>query len=107
MENPLLPTTFVIEEIQDPSASEHNRRQHERAERNREWLQTHGEELLPRARGKFLAIAGQEAYVADTPEETWAWIRSAHSDDNGAFVQWVRSEQEPRIYANRRVLAAV
>jgi hypothetical protein len=57
--------------------------------------------LLPRAYGKFLAVAGQEAFLADTPEEAWALARAAHPDDDGAFSRYVRPPGGPRIYANR------
>jgi hypothetical protein len=38
---------------------------------------------LPRALGKHLAVAGAEAFIADTPQEAWAMAR------------------RPKIYANR------
>jgi hypothetical protein len=52
-------------------------------------------------------VAGQEAFIADTPEEAWAWARTNHPEDNGAFVQYVIPEKGPRIYANRRKEASI
>lgn len=49
-----------------------------------------------------MAVAGQEAFIADTHEEAWAKARAAHPDDDGAISQYVRFARGPRIYANRR-----
>ena len=54
----------------------------------------------PQARGKFLAVVGQQAFVAETPEEAWALAKAAHPEDDGAISQYVRPEQGPRIYAH-------
>jgi hypothetical protein len=91
-----------ILEITDPAERARNLARHERALRNSEWLQAHWQDLLPAARGKFVAVAGQEGFVADSPEEAWAWARAAHPEDDGAMVQYVRATTGPRIYAYRR-----
>ena len=62
---------FVIEEVTDPVEIARHRAQHERTRRNSDWLQSHWADLLPQARGKFVAVAGQEAFIADTAEEAW------------------------------------
>ena len=87
-----------IQEVADPVEIARCRAQHQRARRNTEWLRAHWADLLPQARGRFLAIAGEEAFLADTPEQAWAWTESAHPEDDGAFVQYVRPQQGPRIY---------
>ncbi len=71
----------------------------QRARLNRDWLEAHWSELLPSARGKFLAVAGQRAFVADTPEVAWKMAEAAFPNDDGAFVQYVRSLEGPRFYA--------
>lgn len=98
----LLFTQFTIEEVNDPVESARFRGAHDQGIRNSRWLECHGAELLPRALGKFIAVAGQEAFVADTPEEAWAWARQKHPEDRGAFVEYVRPEKGPRMYGNRR-----
>jgi hypothetical protein len=70
--------------------------------RNNAWLQAHWAAVLPQARGKFLAVAGQEAFIAPTPEEAWAWVDATHPADDGAIVQYVCPETGPRIYASQR-----
>jgi hypothetical protein len=92
---------FTLEEVIDPAEIARFRAQHERHKRNLEWLESHWADLLPHARGRFLAVAGEEAFVADAPEEAWARARAAHPEDNGAFSQYVFKEGGPRIYDNR------
>jgi hypothetical protein len=92
---------FIIEEITDPAEVARAKAQHERYKRNSDWLQAHWADLLPQARGKFLVVAGQEAFLADTPDQAWAWAERVHPEDHGALVQYVRTYQGPRIYANR------
>lgn len=95
---------LVLEEVTDPDEIERSRKQSECHRRNVDWLQSHWEDVLPQARGKFLVVAGQEAHIADTPNEAWRWAEANHPDDNGAFVRYVRKEKGPRIYASRRLL---
>jgi hypothetical protein len=92
---------FTIEAVGDPAEIARFHAQDERARRNSEWLQSHWAELLPGARGRFLAVAGQEAFLADTPDEAWALARAAHPEDDGVIEQYVRPERGPRLYANR------
>jgi hypothetical protein len=48
---------FSIEEVSNPDDIARARAQDERHRRNSDWLQTHWAEVLPQARGKFLAVA--------------------------------------------------
>lgn len=91
-----------LQEITDPEEIVRSRSQSASARRNSDWLQAHWHELLPGAVGKFLAVAGQEAYLADSPTEAWALARSAHPDDDGVLCQYVRLDRGPRFYAHRR-----
>jgi hypothetical protein len=101
------PPRFGIEEVNDPSAIARCRAQDEWARRNSDWLQAHWPDLLPHARGRFVAVAGQEAFVADTPEDAWAQARVAHPEDEGALCQYVFPEGGPRIYAHPRRVAGL
>ncbi len=97
----MLGDPLILEDVNDPAEAARCRAQLARARRNQDWLESHWADLLPDARGKHLAVAGQEAFIASTPKEAWAWVQSKHPDDDGAFVQYVIPEQGPRIYANR------
>jgi hypothetical protein len=93
---------FSIEEVTDPNEIARARAQDERHRRNSDWLQVHWADVLPQARGKFLAVAGQEPFIADTPEDAWAWAKATHPEDDGEFVHYIRPETGPRIYAGHR-----
>jgi hypothetical protein len=92
---------LVLETNDDPAHAEAVRAQRERTGRNSDWLVGHWPELLPAARGRHIAVSGQQAFVADTPEEAWRMARAAHPDDDGAILQYVPKTTAPRIYANR------
>jgi hypothetical protein len=92
---------FTIEEVTDPAEVARFRAQGEQAQRNSDWLQAHWPDLLPQALGRFVAVAGQEAFLADTPTAARALAVAAHPEDRGVLVQYVRPEKGPRIYGNR------
>jgi len=92
---------FQIEVVNDPVEVARCKAQDERARRNSDWLQSHWANLLPQTQGKFVAVAGLEAFIANTPEEAWAMARAAHPEDDGALGQYVFSGPGPRIYENR------
>jgi hypothetical protein len=94
-----------IEEVAEPEAIKAANRRAEQGRSNAEWLEGHWGDLLPRARGRFIAVAGGEGIVAETVEAAWSWVDENHREDGGAFVQYVPAVQGPRIYANRRRLA--
>jgi hypothetical protein len=92
----------TMEEINDPVAIARCRSQDEHAKRNNHWLQAHWTMLLPQASGKFVAVAGQEAFIADTAGQAWRMARAAHPEDHGIISQYVFPGRGPRIYAYRR-----
>ena len=91
---------IVMEEVTDPVELAKARAQRERFDRNAAWLQAHASEVYPRYRGKCICIAGEELFVADTPEEAWALALAAHPDDDGRFMRYIPREKLARIYAN-------
>jgi hypothetical protein len=100
-ENKMIESKFILEEVTDPAEIARSRAQDERAGRNYAWLQAHWQDVLPQARGRFLAVAGQEAFIADAPAEAWKTARDAHPEDDGAISQYVPREGGPRIYDHR------
>src|SRR5665213_2554427 len=75
-----------------------------RFEKNWTWFNAHAVEIYGQHRGKCLCVAGQELFVADTPEEVLALARAAHPDDDGRFTRYIPLERAYRIYANSRPL---
>lgn len=101
---PLIEPKIVIEEINDPEYCAKADEQHLQTMRNCKWLSSHWPDLLPQARGRFVAVAGQQAFIADTWQAAWAAAKAAHPDDDGAIMQYVRKHTHPRIYANQWIL---
>ena len=93
---------FVMEVVTDPNEIARAQAQDERHRCNSDWLQAHWADVLPQARGNYLAVAGQETFIADTAAAAWAWAAATHPEDDGAIVRYIRSEKGPRIYGNRR-----
>jgi hypothetical protein len=97
----------TVEENNDPVHYAELSALHERTKLNRDWLAAHWPDLLPGVRGRFIVVAGQEAFVGDTSDEAWKLARAAHPDDDGAIIQYVRKDNYPRIYANRGDMGSV
>jgi hypothetical protein len=94
------PYPVVMEEVTDPEALAKAQAQWERFDRNFAWLKAHAQEVYTRHRGKCLCIAGEELFVADTPEEALALAQKAHPEDNGFFLHDIPQEKLARIYAH-------
>ena len=94
----------VMEEVTDPVELAKARAQREKFDRNSAWLQAHAHEVYsnPNNRGRCICVAGEELFVADTPEEVVALARTAHPEDNGWFLRYLPKQNIPRIYANQR-----
>ena len=95
------PSEVTVIEVTDPGTIARHRKQDERHRRNLQWLQAHWSDL-PQARGRYVAVADEEAFVAETSEEAWDWARTQHPNDDGAIVMFVPREKTWRIYAHRR-----
>jgi hypothetical protein len=98
MENKQVP--LVMEEVSDPGELAKARAQRERFDRNVAWLQARASEVYTRYRGKCICVAGEELFVADTPEEALALATTAHPEDDGSFLRYIPREKLDRIYAN-------
>ena len=98
----MTPVPIVMEQVTDPEELAKAKRQDERFERNWAWFKAHAAEIYERHRGKCLCIAGQELFVADTPQEALAQAKAAHPEDNGFFTRYIPKEKAYRIYAHRR-----
>ena len=92
----------VMEEVTDPEELAKARAQDKRFERNSAWLQAHIPEVYSRYRGKCICIAGEELFVAETPQEVIALANAAHPEDNGKLLRYIPKEKVARVYAHRR-----
>jgi len=80
----------------------------EQAERNMVWLSEHANELelFTRHRGRYVAAAGGELFVADTPEEVRRLAQEKHPDEM-PHVRYIFREKRSRIYACQRKMVAL
>ncbi|MBY0527370.1 MAG: hypothetical protein K2R98_28500 [Gemmataceae bacterium] len=95
------PPKYVIEEVNDPEYVARFKASMAQFKANLDWLQAHWGDLLPQARGKYVAVAGREAFIADTAKEAYDWADTAHPYDEGAWVTHVRRTPGYNAYANR------
>jgi hypothetical protein len=76
-------------------------------ERNLAWFQAQAEDIYRVHRGKCICIAGQQLFVADSPQEVLTLARTAHPHDEGLFTRYIPQERLARIYAAQRSVASV
>jgi hypothetical protein len=97
---PREPVQLIVDEVPDPAERERNLWRHEQFMRNMTWLGNHWDDLLPQALGKFVAVANEHAFVADTSAEARALAEAAYpAQKDVVVVQYVRPEKGPRVYA--------
>ncbi len=84
MANQQIPIT--MEEVTDPEELAQARARDERFARNSAWLQAHATEIYTQYRGKCICVAGEELFIADTPEEVLAQARTAHPEEAGSIL---------------------
>ena len=67
------------------------------------WFSEHAEELevFKKYRGRYVAAAGGELFVADSPEEVDRLVHEKHPDEM-PHVRYILKEKSYRIYANQR-----
>jgi hypothetical protein len=94
-------SSIIMEEVTNPVELQKAREQDERFERNWAWFEAHAAEIYAEHRGKCVCIAGEELFVADTPEEALAMAVSAHPNDDGRFTRLIPQENIARIYADQ------
>ena len=92
---------MTLEEIRKPDGDSVQRAHRDRAAKNWDWLQAHWSELLPQAYGKYLAVANQDAFIADTLEVALAWVRETHPGDTGHIIEYIMPPTGPRIYSGQ------
>jgi hypothetical protein len=92
---------ITLEETSDLTNGASRAEHRERARKNWDWLQNHWSDLLPQAHGKFVAVANEEAFLADTLDAALNWVRLTHPEDTGHIVEFVLPPTGPRIYSGK------
>src|SRR4051812_43852116 len=98
---PVEPQT-TLTRLTDPADIARVRAFHEQVARNLRWLGEHWADLLPGACGKYVAVANEQAYVAESRLEAEGLARKDHPDEVGMVVQFVRPDVGPRVYGVSR-----
>jgi hypothetical protein len=88
---------IVMTELTDPDEIAKMNALRAQADRNRVWLQAHAHEIYAQNRGKFFCVAGQELFVADTPDGAMSAARTKHPDDQGLLLRFVPLEKRARV----------
>src|SRR5690242_10364571 len=97
------PYPAIMEVVTDPEDIARWRARQERFTRNADWLQVHLSEVYsPENRGRFVCIAGEEPFVADSAQEALALGEAAHPEDDGSFVRYIHRQRLTRFYATLR-----
>jgi hypothetical protein len=89
--------TVVMEIVTDPVELAKARTRREQFDRNLDWFQAHALEIGATCRGKFICVAGQELFTADTAKEVLALATAAHPEDEGRFIHYITRERMVRI----------
>lgn len=97
----------VMEIMTDPVEIAKAQARRERFQRNLVWFQAHAHQIYTAHRGKCICIAGEELFVADSPQEVLALARAAHPQDDGRFTRYIPQERLARIYAAEWRLASL
>ena len=86
--------------IQEQEMTPELARVFEQGRRNLFWFSENAELLgvYEKYRGRYVAAAGGELFVADTPEEARRLAEEKHPDDT-PHVRYIFSEKRSRIYA--------
>jgi hypothetical protein len=78
---------ITMEEVTDPEELAQAHARDARFARNSAWLQAHATEIYTQYRGKCICVAGEELFIADTPEE-----------DGSILLRYIPREKAARIY---------
>ena len=100
-------SSIVMEEVTDPVELQKARAQDERFDRNWAWFEAHAAEIYAVHRGKCICIAGEELFVADTPEEALAMAIAVNPEDDGRFTRLLPQEKMARVYVDQWHMARV
>jgi hypothetical protein len=92
-----LPPQITIEEVTDPQKIAEAQAQFAQTRRDSAWLQAYAHEIYTQHRGKFIVVAGEELFVADTHEEALVLAKAAHPEDKGLLGQYIYPQKMARV----------
>ena len=90
---------MVMEVVTDPDVCAALARRKELYDRNCDWLDEHVAEVYSH-RGKFVCIAGQEAFVADCVKEAVNAAKAKYPEDDGRFSLFIPLRKALHVHAH-------
>jgi hypothetical protein len=99
-------TPLLMTEVTDPKGVTRIKAQRARLRKNADWLQAHVAQVYAQHRGKYICVAAQELFVAETAPEVVAMARNAHPEDDGLLLRYIPREKLERIYVTPRTTIA-
>ena len=91
----------MFTKVTDPVEAAQMAASHDQFMKNVKWLHSHWSNVLPQGMGKYIAVAGEEPFIADSRDEAERMAREAHPEDQGVYVHRPRPETGPRFYGFR------
>lgn len=95
--NPAVQPEITMRIVTDPVEIATNRARWEKSERNSAWFEKRSGDIFDQNPGKYICVAGEELFVADSALEAKALGRAAHPDDDGSFVLRIPRERTIRV----------
>ena len=96
------PLTMTTVEAADISNADRARMRS--ADLNHAWFDARAAEIYEANRGKWICVAGQQLFSADTHAEVTALAEAAHPEEVGSFTRYVRRKEEIRTHVNFRLV---
>lgn len=87
----------------DPEEMAHFENDWQKLERNAAWLDAHAGEIYREHRDRFICVAGEELFVAETPEQVLAEAKAKHPDDNGRLVRYIPKQRRTNVASISRL----
>ncbi|MBL8794882.1 MAG: hypothetical protein JNM56_13315 [Planctomycetia bacterium] len=91
------PIEVEIIEVTDPAELARMRAQQERSTKNTNYWNAHAATLFDQHRGRYVCVAGEQFFIADSAREADAMAIAAHPDDDGRFLMYFPKEKMVRI----------
>ena len=95
-------TPTLLDSPTDTVEIEQSRARRAQYDRNWKWFQTQIVELGKTHFARYVCVAGEQAFFADSAEEAASLARTAHPEDFGRFVYYFPTHRLARVHAHYR-----
>ena len=96
-----MPPVLMYEEVLSPDELARARSLRATFQKNMAWASANAVEINRTCRGKFICVAGEQLFAADSPKQAHALAVAAHpAEDAATYSCFVPTTDRPKIYAN-------